>query len=357
MISRIGWAILLVSLVACGSVVADKPVCGDGVVTGTEKCDEGAANGQPSSCCSATCTFVAAGAICRDAAGTCDVAETCSGASGACPADAVVADGAPCTGNGANTCSLADTCMAGTCANNDKTAGTACGSDSCHFETCSGTGACPAAGAQTIAIIESSTTNSAETMDVKWKTVADGLGHTSTIYPQTQLDNLANLSTATLLIVSSGTITLSQARRDVVAAFLASGRGVYVQGEYLATYEGNVLFAQIANANGASFAWGAAISGMFNAVPDSCYATTPNAAATPFSQNFAVTGAAAGPGVHPVQLDQATSQPVAFSFCRSGGGLIIVKTDQDDIRVSTGSVPDLMTNILYRLSHSSTCLQ
>jgi Tol biopolymer transport system component len=61
--------------------------CGDGSVGGSEQCDEGAANGAASSCCSAGCQFVSAGTVCRAAAGSCDAVETCSGTIGACPAD------------------------------------------------------------------------------------------------------------------------------------------------------------------------------------------------------------------------------------------------------------------------------
>lgn len=40
--------------------------CGDGELDPTEACDAGAANGTPSSCCSTTCTIVAAGTPCSD---------------------------------------------------------------------------------------------------------------------------------------------------------------------------------------------------------------------------------------------------------------------------------------------------
>jgi hypothetical protein len=61
--------------------------CGDGTVDDGEDCDEGAANGTDTSCCSATCTFKLSSSVCRASAGICDVAETCTGSSGACPAD------------------------------------------------------------------------------------------------------------------------------------------------------------------------------------------------------------------------------------------------------------------------------
>ncbi len=47
----------------------------------------------------AGCTFVSASEkqVCRESAGECDMAETCSGSSGDCPVDEYVAAGVPCT--------------------------------------------------------------------------------------------------------------------------------------------------------------------------------------------------------------------------------------------------------------------
>lgn len=49
------------SLAACAvqaTTTVSNPVCGDGVVDGTEQCDHGPSNGQPGDTCSATCTNV-----------------------------------------------------------------------------------------------------------------------------------------------------------------------------------------------------------------------------------------------------------------------------------------------------------
>lgn len=62
-------------------------LCGNGVIDGavSEQCDEGANNGTAGSCCNANCTFRSAGAACRASSDICDVADTCTGAAGACP--------------------------------------------------------------------------------------------------------------------------------------------------------------------------------------------------------------------------------------------------------------------------------
>ncbi|HYB98965.1 MAG TPA: fibronectin type III domain-containing protein [Candidatus Limnocylindrales bacterium] len=84
-------------------------VCDNGVVDSGEQCDEGAANGTASSCCSATCQFRSSSTQCRASAGVCDAAETCSGASGTCPADAFVSSTTTCRA-AASVCDVAEKC-------------------------------------------------------------------------------------------------------------------------------------------------------------------------------------------------------------------------------------------------------
>ena len=61
--------------------------CGDGIVGGSEACDEGANNGASGYCCASDCTFRAFGTSCRAAASMCDIAESCSGSAATCPPD------------------------------------------------------------------------------------------------------------------------------------------------------------------------------------------------------------------------------------------------------------------------------
>ena len=63
--------------------IAVVPTCGDGAIGPNEQCDDGAANGTPASCCSATCTAASAGTACANPSGrvcgfsTCDAAARC----------------------------------------------------------------------------------------------------------------------------------------------------------------------------------------------------------------------------------------------------------------------------------------
>lgn len=118
------------------------PACGNGVVQAGEECDDG--NTADGDCCSSTCQYEEegsncpaddevctddmcdatgacvhpagnTGAVCRAAAGECDLAEECDGISSVCPDDGFQPNDAPCTDDGLY-CSGAETCQNGTCA-------------------------------------------------------------------------------------------------------------------------------------------------------------------------------------------------------------------------------------------------
>lgn len=65
------------------------PTCGNNIVEFPEQCDG-------SSCCTSSCTFVAANTLCRAALSNCDVDEFCTGTSGDCPADTFIGAGFTC---------------------------------------------------------------------------------------------------------------------------------------------------------------------------------------------------------------------------------------------------------------------
>ena len=129
------------------------PACGNGVVQADEECDDG--NTADGDCCSAACKYETNGspcpgdgnqctddvcnatgtcthpagnpsAICRAAAGECDVAEQCDGISPSCPPDAHEPDGTPCTDDGLY-CTGSETCQGGTCTSSG---------DPCELGTC-----------------------------------------------------------------------------------------------------------------------------------------------------------------------------------------------------------------------------
>jgi hypothetical protein len=115
--------------------------CSDGILNGGEQCDQGAANGTSGSCCNADCTLKSASAVCRAAAGECDLAETCAGSGGACPVDAFKANGTSC--NDGNACTTNDICSFGQCAGAPDTHQIRCDDHNpCTDDGCSPTSGC-----------------------------------------------------------------------------------------------------------------------------------------------------------------------------------------------------------------------
>ena len=79
----------------CDGMVDDGGACcGNSTVEPNEDCDDG--NTMNGDCCSSLCLFESAASVCRAVAGACDVAETCSGSSEVCPADALASLGTVC---------------------------------------------------------------------------------------------------------------------------------------------------------------------------------------------------------------------------------------------------------------------
>ncbi|MBU6282808.1 hypothetical protein KGQ64_11250 [bacterium] len=129
------------------------PDCGNGSLNAGEACDLGAeSNGADGACCALDCSFAAATTVCRAAAGACDVAEACTGASDACPADGFADAGVACrAANGA--CDVDEACTGTSAAcptDGFVVAGTTCraATGDCDVaESCTGSSAsCPADG-------------------------------------------------------------------------------------------------------------------------------------------------------------------------------------------------------------------
>lgn len=74
--------------------------CGDGEVDPGEDCDEGVANGAAGACCTSGCAFVPGATSCRASTGECDPAESCTGSTATCPADAKTPAGDACASDG-----------------------------------------------------------------------------------------------------------------------------------------------------------------------------------------------------------------------------------------------------------------
>jgi len=98
-----------------------------------------------------------------------------------------------------------------------------------------------------IKIIESQSENTEHDMDINWQTAAANLEHEVEILPQVTLDDTLFFENTDILIISSGVISISQNRRDIIQQYVQQGGNAYIQGEYLSSYDSNQLFQQIVN--------------------------------------------------------------------------------------------------------------
>ena len=123
-----------------GGVFVYQIACGDGIVDGSEQCDDGTDTGTASSCCTAACQFAASGTVC--ARGTCN-------ATGGCCGNGIVESGEQCDDGQAN--GTPGDCCTATC--QFVIAGT-----SCTTGTCDGTAECTAGTTTTSTTTQPTTT-------------------------------------------------------------------------------------------------------------------------------------------------------------------------------------------------------
>lgn len=147
----------MVAAAACGDSTERLEVCGDGIVGGTESCDDGSANGTAGDPCNASCNFTCTtDTECGDS-NACNGTETCT--NHVCKAGTVPAEGASC---GTGMVCHASTCTSITCGDGkvdtgeecddgakNGTAGDPCNA-TCHFSCkadtdCSNNNACDGA--------------------------------------------------------------------------------------------------------------------------------------------------------------------------------------------------------------------
>ena len=202
-----------------------------------------------------------------------------------------------------------------------------------------------------VTIIESQTGNDWAVQDSNWHIVATGMGYTASVVSQSALDEISNFNNTDVLIVSSGTISFPSSNRlQTIRQFVLSGRAVYIQSEYLDTYQGNITFDSLMHTVGANFSWTSLVSGLL--VPMNVLgslSSTPNAVSSImdfFNYGYAGTGT----GVE-MFLEYNGNY---FGFCYSdstlSNGTIITTSDEDWVWYF--SSPELMENILYKLANS-----
>lgn len=201
-----------------------------------------------------------------------------------------------------------------------------------------------------VTIIESQTVgNWWAVQDTVWNHIANGMGYNATVVPQSMLDNITNLASTDVLIVSSGINELtSPLQLQTIIAFVASGRSAYIQAEYVDTYQGNRTFDSLMLALGADFGWTGTVNGGLSPMNVSgLLSTTPNTVMAVNYFNYGCAGS--GTGVTAFLEYGGEYFGFCYSDSTSVNGTVVSTSDEDWIW--SGYSPELLENILYKLTN------
>lgn len=203
-------------------------------------------------------------------------------------------------------------------------------------------------------IIESQSLNSGHYMDAIWKTALQNLGHTANIVSAGTLDSNAFFATTDVLIIASGVNPISAGRRAMIQQYLQQGGYIYIQTEYLPSFETNQTYASIVNNTGGTFAWASqTTSGAL--APMNVLGTMSNSPNPVSSLNYFWYGNAGIGSTHITPFLERNGQFYGFIFCAPGNanGKLITTSDQD--WVINGSNPNLLVNIISEFENSFAC--
>ncbi len=198
-----------------------------------------------------------------------------------------------------------------------------------------------------IYIVESRTYHSLHTMDMRWKQIAQQMGHQAIILNQSELDDLANLQNADILIISSGLIALSSQRQQTIIDFVAQGGNAYIQSEYLLTHPGNLLFEKLVDQLEGQFSWDGNSEGDLTPMAITDNNIDPSNAIGSLAYFWYGTYGSGDQQILP--FFEYENKNYGFIFCPANPlhGKVITISDQDWIR--TFNNPALMSNLLLYL--------
>lgn len=203
-----------------------------------------------------------------------------------------------------------------------------------------------------ITIIESQSFSAGHIMDNLWQNVATGMGHTASIVPQATLDNNVFFPTTDILIVASGIGALPPNRVAIILQFIQSGKPVYIQSEYLSSFDTNIAFASLVSSLGGNFVWNSTMAGVLAPMNVlGTYATTNNAVSTLPYYWYSVSGQENGPCSRTINILEFAGEYHGFHYIpnNSSYGTIITTTDQDWVLDNSAPMTLLMANLITHL--------
>jgi len=196
-------------------------------------------------------------------------------------------------------------------------------------------------------------------MDTMWQSTALQMGHMATVVPQNTLNNTAFFATTDVLIVSSGALSLSNNKLDIIIQFIKTGKSVYLQGEYDKNHSNMVGFVNIIDSLGGQFKWtttGAAAASTPPIYVTGTYGTTPYDADSICvnSSSFSFYYPRAGKGdCNTIPFVTKNSKNFGFHYIPSNNawGTIMSIGDQDWVNVASasGGKYELMGNLITHL--------
>jgi gliding motility-associated-like protein len=185
------------------------------------------------------------------------------------------------------------------------------------------------------------------TMGQSWTDAVAAVGHTSEIISEAALDNTDFFPDFDALIVSTGVTAIGPAQVDVIKQFLQTGKPVYLQSEYLASYQTNIAFASLVNDLGGVFAWTDEFSGDLSPMNVSGYISSNYNIVNSFSYYWYSVSGEGNCSIYPFLDYGGGKHGFQFLPLDPSIGTLITTSDQD--WVQSLSSPELLQNIVLSL--------
>jgi gliding motility-associated-like protein len=185
------------------------------------------------------------------------------------------------------------------------------------------------------------------TMSQAWTDAVAGAGHTSEIISEAALYNTDFFPDFDALIVSSGVTTISSIQQDIIKQFLETGKPVYLQSEYLASFETDQAFAALVNDLGGIFAWGAEFSGDLTPMNVLGYLSNNYNTVNSFFYYWYSVSGEGNCSIYPFLEYSGGNHGFQFLAPDPSIGTLITTTDQD--WVQSLSSPELLENIVLSM--------
>ena len=185
-------------------------------------------------------------------------------------------------------------------------------------------------------------------MDSKWEAIISNMGHSTTIFPQTSLDDVANFNGFDILVLTNGLIQLTPLREETLHQYVAQGGNAYIQSEYQVTQPGSEAFEYVVGQLGGTFTWVGETNG--NLTPMNISGALAEGVASMTAVDHFWYGAYGIAGDYTTPFLTFQDKHYGFIFCSPNPthGKIVTTSDQDWMRLDHSK--DLARNIIHFLS-------